>query len=309
MEKLSGSVSPTHAMATFNLIQLPVELVHRVALHCDLLSLLALRITCKSLRVEVTTLLQAEKKALLAFYVSLPDNLWQHLEGACTVVGGLAALSFVLRSPELRPPSLDVFIASDQEQFLEQWLEQDTALQLQDGTTEVWDLHDGDEMRLHVAQMRTYVCQNGRSISIHTSRSLSPLDPIAASVTTALCNWVSPVVFACGYPALTFKLRSVGRDVFRRNTSIGMLYAHLVSSGFEIQSDPSAWEDYNALVPESTSDYHQSCMRSLYLCPNQARFFGDPGSIVAVVDSEATDHVVLRGSHQPPYGITIRFFR
>lgn len=248
-------------------------------------------------------MLRVEKQSLLRHYVALPDILWQHLDETRSVVGGLGALSFFLLAPNLRPSALDIFVSSDQEANLRQRLADDEELELQEGPVRVWRPLERQEFTSLVARTRTYWCAHGRSLNIHTSTSLSPLDPIAASVTTALCNWVSASVFACGYPALTLRRRAVGRELFRRDTVVATLYWHLLHVGFEINTDPSAWDDYRALLSDADNDSQQPCMRSLYLCPTQGRFFGDPGSLVNVFVVKEIDHDALRASHQPPYGI------
>lgn len=273
-------------------------------MNCDLASLITLRLTSRSLKADVTAILLAEKTRLLRFYVDNADGLWQHLEEAGAVVGGLAALNFLLRDPlSVRHSTLDIYVASDQGELLEQRLEEDETLDLENGPVDLWRVDYDHHTSRNVARTRTFICPNGRLIDVHTSQSLSALEPIAASITTALCNWVSAYAFACGYPALTLNRRSLGRDLLRRDTSVASLYIRLQNYGFHISPDPWAWPEYTPVLPHPLDNSGLPCLRAIFLCPSQGRYFGDPGTLLNAFDLENCDHDRLRSLHQPPYGI------
>lgn len=277
---------------------------------CDIPSLLALRLTSRSLRAEVTAILLAEKTNLLRFYVDRADGLWQHLEEAGAVVGGLAALNFLLRAPRsVRYSTLDIYVASDRGTTLEERLEADDTLALTNGPVDLWHPDYLHETSRQVARTRTYICPNGKLINVHTSQSLSALEPVAASLTSALCNWVSAYAFACGYPELTFNHRALGREILRRDTTVASLYIRLQNYGFDIKPDPWVWPHYTALVPLPLNNCELPCMRAIFLCPSQGRYFGDHGTLINVFDLENCDHQRLRSLHQPPYGIATAWRR
>ena len=61
------------------------------------------------------------------------------------------------------------------------------------------------------------------------------------------------------------------------------------------------WVDY--YYQGSGNAQPRSCLRSTYLCPQQGRYFGDKGSLVAVIDLFQTGIQDLKSRSLPPYGI------
>lgn len=274
-----------------------------MGINCELPSLLALRATCKALCADVTALLAADRTALAKFYVDNPDALWLHLEAAGAVIGGLAALVFVLRSCALTPPPfLDIYVASHNADILATLLQQDHTLGLHSEPFEEAEPQLVDETCQKVARKTTYVCSNGRTLIVHCSASRSCLEPVAACMTTALCNWVSAHAFASGYPALTLNRRAFSRPICRSDTTVATLYIRLHNYGFLIEPDP--WPSTQSSGPVPITRGKLPCMRAAFLCPRQARFFGDGGSLLNVFDPLKAKITHLRESHQPPFGIT-----
>lgn len=272
---------------------------------CDLPTLLSLRLTSGDLGEHVQNVLETDRKTLLLHYVNNADLFLEHLRETRALVGGLAALSFILRDPSLRPTTLDVYVSSDQGELLEQRLEDDMDLDL-----ELNDVVDQDPVLWfntprHTSRVCSYLCPDGRAINVHTSVSLSALDPIAMSGTTALINWVSPYAFGCGYPALTLRRRAFGHAFAPSWPDLPALYDRLRANGFDLAPDPWSWPEYVSLLPPATGAWFRPCMRTLYLCPDQGRFFGDDGSLLNVFSLHDTDHDHLRELHQTPYGISI----
>lgn len=250
----------------------------------------------------MTATLAADRTALAKSYVENPEALWQHLEAAGAVVGGLAALVFVLRSHALTPPPfLDIYVASHKAETLMTLLREDSSLGLGSERTDNVQPQLVDATRQKVARTTTYECSNGRTLNVHSSASYSALEPIAACKTTALCNWVSPHAFASAYPALTLNRRAFGRGICRSDTTVASLYIRLYNYGFIIEPDP--WPTEQNWGPLHHPRGKLPCMRAVFLCPRQARFFGDGGSLLNVFDPLNTTINHLRASHQAPFGI------
>lgn len=265
----------------------------------DLPSILALRRTCRTLYAHAVAILEVDRRNLLLHYVDDPALMWYHITETRAVVGGLAALSFILRDPNILPPTLDVYVSSLQGEHLEQMVEEEQDLRIDD----IQDYDDPfNELDPNVNRSVTFRGRNGRSVTIHTSISLSPLEPIAGSPTTALINWVSSDAFACGYPALTLRRRSLGDSPFGPEPLLHSVQRRLRDFGFDIQSEPASWPEYAHLAPPPHLPSQQRCLRDWYLCPSQGRFFGDRGSLVTLFDILDVDLAELVRRRLPPYG-------
>ncbi|KAL1940515.1 hypothetical protein VTO73DRAFT_7950 [Trametes versicolor] len=240
-----------------------------------------------------------DRRKLLQHYLPNPDELWRCLDETHTVVGGIAALLFLLRSASALPSTLDVYVSSLHSDRLEQLLEEDLHLFLSDIE------QNTDHLGHLVSRAATFTISATRFITIHTSQSVSSLEPIAITPVTALANWVSPHAFACGYPSLTLRRRCIGAPPTGVHRNLIPIYHALRHLQFEIASEPTHWQEYQARVPLPTTTSLHACLRQLYLCPSQGRFFGDPGSLLTVFDILGADHNIMRERHQLPYGISI----
>lgn len=285
--------------------RLAPEILTHIADCCDLPTLLTLRLVSGDLAEHAEHILESDRKDMLRHFVSDAAKLWELFEGYGAVVGGLAALSFVLRDRSVRPDVLDVFVTEEHAEFLEQMLDEDPDLDLR-----LNHVVDHDPLLLfntprHTSRVATYVCPNGRFLKLFTSSTQSALDPIAVSPTTALINWVSPYAFACGYPSLTLQRRALSCSITARAPGAAALFLTLKTHGFERMRSPWCWPEYAQLVDPSTSTWFKPCLRSLFLCPDQGRYFGDEGSLLNVFELHATEHDTLRTLHQPPYGVAV----
>lgn len=246
----------------------------------------------------------SDRKKLLQRYVARQDILWRHLDDTRAVVGGFAALGFLLRDHDVCGQTLDLYASASRGRRLEHVLREDPELGL--SAVQVQRLHDDYRIiGLHVARTATFTTNNGRFIKLHISSSLSTYDPIAISPTSALMNWVSPHAFACGYPSLTLQRRGLGLLQGGPGSLEESLAANFNAIGFDIRPDPTTWPQYEALVPPSRRSWQYACMRRLYICPHQGRFFGDAGSLLTVFDLLEANHQDMKRHHRPPYDIGV----
>ncbi|KAH9855226.1 hypothetical protein C2E23DRAFT_724964, partial [Lenzites betulinus] len=248
----------------------------------------------------------SERNNLLEHYVPSSDTLCAHLEETRAVIGGFAALSFLLRDSSMRPPTLEIYVASPHANHLIQLLEDDIEMDLDIQHVLNRRSHSAS-LPCHVRRATTFLTTRGRSITIYTSVSDSALDPIAARQCSALINWISPFIFACAYPTLTFQRRSLARAPSKTPLDISSQsdYTSLLRHGFDIRAEPSAWREYERRAYTSQHTWRQPCVRDLFLCPEQGRYFGDPGSLVTMFDLTAMDVDNLRRRREHPYAISV----
>lgn len=322
--------TPTHApttdvahepaMATFNIIgyagrtitskphanrscRLPVELIREIVDNCDLKTVVDLRATSRFLAGHSEAILRQDRRDLLRPVCQNPDALWQHLRNAKAVVGGLAALSFILRDPSIRTTTVDVYVCNTEGDALEDLIAKDASLQLTLQQSHDWNVNDTHVDSNNVLRTTTYAAASGTTMKIHTSRTLSPLTPIATACTTALMNWVSRDAFACAYPALTDNRRALGSLPYGHHHTTQLLFNRLLLHGFSMKTHTAQWEDYANTLPPSVEPDRYPCARALYLCVDQGRFFGDQGCMVAVFELFSNSRRKLQADQQPPYGI------
>ncbi|KAI0349027.1 hypothetical protein OH77DRAFT_1415658, partial [Trametes cingulata] len=247
-----------------------------------------------------------DKRRLARHYVAhAPLTLW-HWIGTCrAVVGGAAALCFILRQQSDLPHTLDIYVSSAETEKLLCALEDDTNLQLLRLTPRTPSRQTASNPNTptsRTARTTLFSCLGGRSIAVHTSVSLSTIDPIVSTWTTALINYVGQDTIACGYPSLTFNRRALAAPLAPYSTQRRSIAHYLKASlHFVSNANAAAWPDYG--VPPNT-DHYLPCFRHWYACPLQSRFFGDPGSLLTFLDPLNTNEVMLRRGREPPYGMS-----
>ncbi|EIW60985.1 uncharacterized protein TRAVEDRAFT_46218 [Trametes versicolor FP-101664 SS1] len=286
------------------LLRLAPEFVRAIMDECDITSILSLRRTSAALHHHATAIFMVDRRKLLLRYTNNPDRLWGHLDETRAVVGGFAALRFMLRIPHVHSDPLDIYVSRMEGARLVQILEEDETL---DYDVQAVRDHKDDAVILDrgVARTTTFASPSGGVINVHTSLSISSVDPIAMTGISALINWVSPFAFACGYPMLTLRRLSLGGAPQQADVRVYTLYHQLYLMGFQIASEPSAWPEYAAFVTTQPIYFHHTCLRHHYVCPGQGRFFGDVGSMVTVFDLIHTDHQELKRNHRHPVSLTL----
>ncbi|KAH9848189.1 hypothetical protein C2E23DRAFT_739993 [Lenzites betulinus] len=262
--------------------------------------------SCRLLCAHAKDVLCSDRDRLLYHYVPDVCALITVLVRTRAVIGGFAALSYILRDPSLCPTNLDIFVPMSTGNLLVQLLHEDHNQHLQIVPPSPHPLPRPAITRAVIARTTTFVCRStGRTISIFSSSSETALEPIASAPVTALVNWLSPHTFGCGYPVLTLNRRSIVRLPLGFDLSLIRIFTHLARHDFSVKVEPHRWADWGCRVSPSQTAWQQPCLRTWYLCPDQGRFFGDPGSLVTTYDLLGTDLHNLRLLHQAPYGVAV----
>ncbi|KAI0359347.1 hypothetical protein OH77DRAFT_1395591 [Trametes cingulata] len=274
----------------------------------DVVSLLALRLCARDLYDVVRATFTVDRMRIARRYVNDPQALWDILRHARASIGGPAALAFILRDPDLFPDVLDIYVNLEYGQQLEDSLLQRQAL----GLTFETAVEVGDDLANDVAlppnEMRSTTLRtpNGRRLIIHISTSASSIEHLVASWTSAFVNYVSADVVACAYPTLTLRRRALALPVHElRLLQERDAHAWLLKKGFMLARYPDAWPEYPATCKPTYDPFlwKHRCYHDLYICPDQARFFGDAGSLLALFDPLEADVEHLRQHHALPFGV------
>lgn len=271
---------------------------------------MALRLVSSELYNIVTSIISTDRRRLLRHFVSEVDVLLGYIRKNNVIIGGEASLAFILRDPSLFPDSLELYVDAKVRLYgAGNDLAEETRLRL-----ELVE-HDDNTESPHTdyaIRTGTYRTQNGRVIKLFLPVDINTLlEPIVSPWSTALINFVGADTFGCGYPLLTFRRRALSHPINHLEEGEKTVRSRLISNGFEHNTTPTAWGDYLSFSSQSDiprvshKPWGRPCMRELYVCPGQGRYFGDEGSLVATFDPLHIDFSALRKSRTPPYGPTV----
>ncbi|KAI0722574.1 hypothetical protein C8Q76DRAFT_614408 [Earliella scabrosa] len=269
--------------------------------------LLTWRRVCKAVYADVTVVLRRRLSGIIKPFFDNTPTFLRHLTDFGAVLGGIAALSFILQDSTLRSDVLQIYVG--------RIYYQPFVLQLGSCPAHCDDIvavgtrepprQFGAER--DISSMTTLRLRSGRSVLVYQASTSSGCSTLGRSPCSALMNFVSEHAFACGYPGLTLRRRALLSDV--RITTLSdvdcIVLRALVQAGFQLAPHAGAWEEYRHPSTHPSLTSRTACLREQYVCPQQARFFGDKGSLTDVLDPllAARDDVPLQ--QLPPFGPTV----
>ncbi|KAI0698719.1 hypothetical protein C8Q76DRAFT_633842 [Earliella scabrosa] len=231
----------------------------------------------------------------------------RHLTEHRAVVGGVAALSFVLRDVSVQCDVLQVFVGNawyhDFVSALSQCPANSGDIRYQRPTTV--PRHYSAER--DVIGVTAFYLKNGRRIIVYRSSIVSACGSLTRSPATAFMNFFTEHSFGCAYPSLTLRRRSLLRDL-RHVHLTGVDYitlATILHAGFQLAASPAAWPEVSGMNPSVGGPLpppNNPCFRERFICPQQGRFFGDPGSLTDFLDPIGTELTNVNVASVPPYG-------
>ena len=141
-------------------------------------------------------------------------------------------------------------------------------------------------------------------IHVYESATTSPCSPISRSWTSALMNFVTEHSFGCAYPRLTYGRQAIVSDLalHTMNPYEASMLATMAGQGFSFGVEPSRWAPYAARLGPHLPPGVFPCYRDLYICPDQARYFGDRGSLVTYLHPLSDDYRAIRSQAIAPHG-------
>ena len=271
----------------------------------DMPTLLAWRATNRSNYVDACNELQSSLHRMLATFVPSPAALLSLLTHYHALLSGEFAICYLLRDTSLVPHSLDIYVGSvwfdvfidtfglsrELSGYQTSWITTSYADQIVDNR--------------HLTHTLEISLSNGRFILIHASASPSACHAIACSPSSLGTTFITEYSFATAYPRLTFNRRAiVCYDLLGEGSTFEInAYQRLRDNGFSFEEDPTSWPDYSRDQYSDVDVRPLDCLRSLYICPQQGRYFGDEGSMVCFMDTLSADVSQLKEKCIPPYGI------
>lgn len=271
-------------------------------------TLLAWRATCRPYHRDVAAELQDSVRTLIAPFVPDQKAFLDLIVEKRALIIGEAALSYILRHPS--PTVLELSLGSLVfEEFMTRFRELPGARE---------NIHTLDRIHhpptfLSLRQIsKTTVLHliSGATILVHESASTSPCSAVAGSWTSALMNFVTPYSFGCAYPRLMLCLR--GLICEPRLSALTQMDYDLVKrmfDSFSLSTSLNHWpprrngDNDSEQLHWTLSD--GECGKSLYLCLNQSRYFGDGGSLVVFYDISPATMIYVYARGVAPYGTMV----
>ena len=267
-------------------------------------SLLAWRTTCRDNFFTATVELRQSQSRLVARFFPSPKVLLRYLTRWGALIVGEAAASLVLHNPLLCHTTLEIAVGCLVfDPFIRCFAH------FVPFGTHLISRTDAPAPPMfpalrHISRIAEFKLKSGLSIQVYESTTPSPCDVVCGSWTTALMNFVTESSFGCAYPRLTLNNKGVLCDErvgFTRWLD-QTTHDRLRANGMTFSFYSPKWTEYSAGPYTSSSPSMTACGRTMYVCPSQARFFGDSGSLIVFLDGFLVNLDKLRSCCIAPYG-------
>lgn len=276
----------------------------------DLLDIVAIqqwRAACRATYAHATRSLRRTLTRLLLRFVPQPGALLSILSRFRGAIGGITAIAFLLRDAGLRCNVLQIYTASRMYVPFVEGLRRCPS-----NSKAIAHIHVGKVTRTFMAQrdinaFASIQLVNGLHIIVYRSCTITPLSGIVLGGSSALMNFVTEHSFGCAYPRLTLNRRALLCDHRLEHFSDAdhVVMDTLLAGGFGFAISAGAWPGFHGNAEGIDDDGENSvmpCYRGEWVCPHQARFFGDGGSMVTLMDPLGPDVARARFYGVPPFG-------
>ena len=262
------------------------------------------RSTCRANCQEASRGLRRTLHDMIQPFVPRPKEFLRILTECHALIGGVFALGFLLRRPGFSVKALDLFTSDMWFQVLLEYLVYSPFVSHHTVFEGIIQSPTAYRRQRCIRRRAHFVTASGLHIYIHESSTLSACSPIARTWTTVLMNFVTETSFACGYPRLTLRshalLADLALDVMTSEDFSAMSFLILQRIRFAL--DSTVWPRYRAWRRNVRLPGVIPCLRELFICPDQGRYFGDPGSIMSFIDPLSMNSRVASARALPPYG-------
>nr|VWO95747.1 Zn(2)-C6 fungal-type domain-containing protein [Ganoderma boninense] len=267
-------------------------------------SLIACRATCLANYGSVNLHLRGSLLRLLSRFLPDPANFLHVLSPWGALIVGEAALSHLLRDPAICQAALEIAIGNLYfTPFIDCVSRLFPAGSLLTSVV-VKPVPNGFPFHRHITRIAELRLASGLMVILYESSTPSACDVVGGYWTTALMNFVTGFGFGCAYPRLTLNRFTLLCDA--RSSYMGWwdhdMATQLELRNFHTDTRPDAWLSSSREQSAPSSPPVDVCGKSLYVCPMQGRYFGDPGSLIIFYDGFCVDLAKLRELGVAPYG-------
>ncbi|KAI0686632.1 hypothetical protein C8Q76DRAFT_636117, partial [Earliella scabrosa] len=283
------------------------ELQGMIAEELDILDLLAWHAVCHANYHQVAGVLRRSVIASITPFFHSPTKFLHYLTKFRAIIGGASAVAFVLRDRSIVSNTLEVYAASFWYGSLVARMSSCPSVAQRTDKITTHAMSNNYSTERDIKTYTVFHLKNNRRIIVYRSGAVSACSPLSRAVTTAHMTFITEHSFGCAYPALTLRRRALLSDMRLNRMSLHdkASFDHLLSVGFSFAVSPSAWPEYpttSANFPAPQDHDTLPCFRSRYVCPFQGRYFGDPGSLLGLIDPLGDHASSLRRRSIPPFG-------
>ncbi|KAI0745190.1 hypothetical protein C8Q76DRAFT_606786, partial [Earliella scabrosa] len=242
--------------------------------------------------------------AILRQFFESPTKFLKHLTETKAVVGGVVAVALVLRDVTVVGSSIQVHAATFWYRRLVERLSTCPFLAPNVLRRRTLTIDVPYSVERDITTGTIFDLANGRTIVVYRSSLISPCSALSRLPLTALMTFFTEHTFGCAYPRLTLRRRALLSDIRLRTMSEldEQDFADLLMAGFSFAVSPTAWPEHRATDADPPRSNTHFCLRRQYLCPQQGRFFGDSGSLIALLDPLSEEGRGVRARSIPPFG-------
>ncbi|KAI0689278.1 hypothetical protein C8T65DRAFT_700303 [Cerioporus squamosus] len=269
----------------------------------EILPLLRCRLVSRRMKQLADSEIRVEMRRIVGHYLPDPDAFLDDMVSYGAVVSSQAALALFLRDRSVLDRDLEVTVKYSTQEAFNTYVRTSLpvvkvrGLDRRRGLSEMTS--EGGPQRVTTiykikGKSRLYIRVVGCSYP-------TPLGAVSSLRNTALLCFFSPILIGCAYPYLTLRRLGVHRDT---NMALGTIQ----SSRMELIKNISlvtkggfrfSWEPRDFIRPRPTApcehgpdcshcDPYLPCVRHLYLCGCNLRYWGDRGCLMAVLDASST---------------------
>lgn len=237
-------------------------------------------------------------------FVSHPEAILAFITQSKAVIRGEFALAFLLREPGFSPTRLDIYVGESMFSRMVQQALHDPSIAFH-LVFEHFLMSTGAFAHTRdIRRSAMFHTLKGGRVYIHESVTVSPLSPITRTWCTGLTNFLTEFSYGCAYPGLTFNRECLLSDFLTEGMHPDDFdtMSQMTNIGFVFVNHPTQLPRYGHVtdIPEDQDEYR--CMARQYICPGQARYFGDRGSFIVFFDP-LENHVWIAASRSvAPFG-------
>ncbi|KAI0706481.1 hypothetical protein C8Q76DRAFT_629879 [Earliella scabrosa] len=270
----------------------------------DIKTLRVWRAVCRQTYAESTGSLRRTIISIIQPFFPFPFTFLRHITSNRAMIGGVAAISFITRDPAISSKALQIYAGKLWYDSLVKTITSCSANKHRIARIRRSSAPEPFARERDIISTTSFHLHDGRAVIIYQAGAVSACSSISRLPLSALMTFFTEHTFACAYPSLTLSRRAILSNM-RLGTACETDYLVMVAlmqAGFEFAVNPCVWVEYRRpsgapLVPDT-----YECLRHLYVCPQQGRFFGDPGSLVGYNNPLAITLPEVRSLQIPPFG-------
>ncbi|KAI0745598.1 hypothetical protein C8Q76DRAFT_789966 [Earliella scabrosa] len=241
---------------------------------------------------------------LLRRFVPCTHELLATTTATEAIIRGELALSFMLRADGFTPVRLEVFVGDAQFPALMKILTECPVISsyLFYRNTTAMPATFAHAQDIH--RIADFCTTSGHKVVIAESATLTGCSPLSRTWCSGLMNFVTEHLFGCAYPTLTCNKLALVSDLhvpILMGENV-LTLARMTDVGFRFGTMPHHLPLYAHLANSHALPGIYTCIRTTFNCPDQGRYFGDKGSVIAFLAPLQRSAAKAKAAGIAPFG-------